>query len=119
MRFCRAVGKTPISIKDVPGFAVNRLLHVLMIEAVRLVEEEVANVQQSADRTYYKRGKDWIDSKVVSDPVLASAPVKDVAVGSAEFNTLVDKLVTRNRQSCLALGANVEVVVDGTRYRIR
>jgi 3-hydroxybutyryl-CoA dehydrogenase len=40
--FCRAVGKTPIRIKDVPGFAVNRLLHVLMIEAVRLVEEEVA-----------------------------------------------------------------------------
>ncbi|MGH6880269.1 3-hydroxyacyl-CoA dehydrogenase family protein [Hypericibacter sp.] len=42
MRLCRAVGKTPIAIKDVPGFAVNRLLHVLMIEAVRLVEEGVA-----------------------------------------------------------------------------
>lgn len=42
LAFCRAVGKTPIRIKDVPGFAVNRLLHVLMIEAVRLVEEEVA-----------------------------------------------------------------------------
>ena len=42
MRFCREVGKVPIAIKDVPGFAVNRLLHVLMIEAVRLVEEGVA-----------------------------------------------------------------------------
>lgn len=42
LRLCRAVGKTPITIKDVPGFAVNRLLHVLMIEAVRLVEEGVA-----------------------------------------------------------------------------
>ncbi|MCO5089649.1 3-hydroxyacyl-CoA dehydrogenase family protein [Bosea sp. (in: a-proteobacteria)] len=42
MRLCREVGKTPIAIKDVPGFAVNRLLHVLMIEAVRLVEEGVA-----------------------------------------------------------------------------
>ncbi|HWA43906.1 MAG TPA: 3-hydroxyacyl-CoA dehydrogenase family protein [Hypericibacter adhaerens] len=42
MRLCRSVGKTPIAIKDVPGFAVNRLLHVLMIEAVRLVEEGVA-----------------------------------------------------------------------------
>lgn len=39
----RAVGKTPIRIKDVAGFAVNRLLHALMIEAVRLVEEEVAS----------------------------------------------------------------------------
>ncbi len=39
---CQAAGKTAIRIKDVTGFAVNRLLHVLMIEAVRLVEEEVA-----------------------------------------------------------------------------
>lgn len=42
MRLCRNTGKTPIRIKDVPGFAVNRLLHVFMIEAVRLVEEGVA-----------------------------------------------------------------------------
>ena len=42
MELCRSVGKAPIRIKDVTGFAVNRLLHVLMIEAVRLVEEEVA-----------------------------------------------------------------------------
>ena len=42
MESCSNVGKTPIRIKDVTGFAVNRLLHVLMIEAVRLVEEGVA-----------------------------------------------------------------------------
>ncbi len=39
---CHAAGKHPIRIKDVTGFAVNRLLHVMMIEAVRLVEEGVA-----------------------------------------------------------------------------
>lgn len=39
---CAAAGKTPVLVKDVPGFAVNRLLHVFMIEAVRLVEEGVA-----------------------------------------------------------------------------
>jgi 3-hydroxybutyryl-CoA dehydrogenase len=38
----RSVGKTPVRIKDVTGFAVNRLLHVMVIEAVRLVEEGVA-----------------------------------------------------------------------------
>jgi len=42
MRLARDAGKTPIRIKDVAGFAVNRLLHVFMIEAVRLVEEGVA-----------------------------------------------------------------------------
>ena len=43
LRLCRDIGKTPIRIKDVAGFAVNRLLHVFMIEAVRLVEEGVAS----------------------------------------------------------------------------
>lgn len=45
LALCRAVGKTPVTIKDVPGFAINRLLHVFMIEAVRLVEEGVATVE--------------------------------------------------------------------------
>jgi 3-hydroxybutyryl-CoA dehydrogenase len=41
-----AIGKTPVTIKDVPGFAVNRLLHVFLIEAVRLVEEGVATPEE-------------------------------------------------------------------------
>lgn len=40
-----ATGKAPIRVKDVPGFAVNRVLHVFMIEAVRLVEEDVISVE--------------------------------------------------------------------------
>jgi 3-hydroxybutyryl-CoA dehydrogenase len=42
MAVCREAGKTPIRVKDVVGFAVNRVLHAFMIEAVRLVEEGVA-----------------------------------------------------------------------------
>ena len=42
MALCREAGKAPIRVKDVVGFAVNRLLHAFWIEAVRLVEEEVA-----------------------------------------------------------------------------
>lgn len=38
----RDIGKAPVRIKDVAGFAVNRMLHALLIEAVRLVEEGVA-----------------------------------------------------------------------------
>jgi 3-hydroxybutyryl-CoA dehydrogenase len=36
-----AIGKSPIRVKDVVGFAVNRLLHALVIESIRLVEEGV------------------------------------------------------------------------------
>lgn len=38
----RGIGKQPILIKDVAGFAVNRMLHAFLIEAVKLVEEGVA-----------------------------------------------------------------------------
>jgi 3-hydroxybutyryl-CoA dehydrogenase len=43
---CKAAAKTPIRVKDVVGFAVNRLLHAFMIEAVRLVEEGVATPEE-------------------------------------------------------------------------
>lgn len=42
MTLMTAIGKTPIQVKDVAGFAVNRMLHMLLIEAVKLVEEDVA-----------------------------------------------------------------------------
>lgn len=42
MNLCTSIGKTPIKVKDVPGFAVNRLLHAFFIEATKLLEEEVA-----------------------------------------------------------------------------
>lgn len=42
MTTMREIGKTPIPVKDVAGFAVNRMLHMFIIEAVKLVEEGVA-----------------------------------------------------------------------------
>jgi 3-hydroxybutyryl-CoA dehydrogenase len=40
---CEEIGKTTVLIKDVTGFAVNRVLHAFVIEAIRLVEEGVAS----------------------------------------------------------------------------
>jgi 3-hydroxybutyryl-CoA dehydrogenase len=42
LRLCREAGKTPIRVKDVAGFAVNRMFLVFLAEAVRLVEDGVA-----------------------------------------------------------------------------
>ena len=42
MDCCSKIGKIPIRVKDVTGFAVNRILHAMWIEANRLVEEGVA-----------------------------------------------------------------------------
>jgi 3-hydroxybutyryl-CoA dehydrogenase len=42
IRIAKGTGKTPIRVKDVTGFAVNRMLTAFFIEAVKLVEEGVA-----------------------------------------------------------------------------
>jgi len=44
--YCRDIGKAPIRVKDVVGFAVNRMLHAFMIEAIRLVEEGVCTPEE-------------------------------------------------------------------------
>lgn len=41
----KLIGKTPITCKDTPGFVVNRLLVPYMMEAVRLLERNVASVE--------------------------------------------------------------------------
>jgi 3-hydroxybutyryl-CoA dehydrogenase len=43
MRLAKSAGKVPIEVKDVAGFAVNRVFHAFLIEAVKLVEEGVAS----------------------------------------------------------------------------
>ena len=42
MECIRKIGKTPIRVKDVCGFVVNRILHAMWIEANRLLEEGIA-----------------------------------------------------------------------------
>ena len=42
MRLVREADKTPIMVKDVAGFAVNRMFLIFLAEAVRLVEDGVA-----------------------------------------------------------------------------
>jgi enoyl-CoA hydratase/3-hydroxyacyl-CoA dehydrogenase len=44
MEISRAMGKTPIKVKDAPGFAVNRFFVPWLNEAVRMLEEDVANI---------------------------------------------------------------------------
>jgi 3-hydroxybutyryl-CoA dehydrogenase len=43
MQLMGEIGKTPIRVKDVAGFAVNRVLNVFLIEAVKLVDEGVVS----------------------------------------------------------------------------
>ena len=41
----KAIGKEPVRVKDVVGFALNRMFHAFYLEACRLVEEGVCSVE--------------------------------------------------------------------------
>jgi 3-hydroxybutyryl-CoA dehydrogenase len=41
--FCEALGKTPITVKDSPGFVVNRILFPMINEAAQALAEGVAS----------------------------------------------------------------------------
>ncbi|XP_071373387.1 hydroxyacyl-coenzyme A dehydrogenase, mitochondrial isoform X1 [Centroberyx affinis] len=47
LNFSKALGKTPVSCKDTPGFIVNRLLVPYMMEAIRLHERDLSRCPTS------------------------------------------------------------------------
>ncbi len=46
LEFAKQLGKTPVSVKDTPGFIVNRVARPFYGEALRLLGENVASVEQ-------------------------------------------------------------------------
>jgi enoyl-CoA hydratase/3-hydroxyacyl-CoA dehydrogenase len=55
LTFARATGKVPIVVKDAPGFAVNRFFVPWLNEAVRMLDEDVADIptiDQAARETF-------------------------------------------------------------------
>ncbi|RPI95852.1 MAG: 3-hydroxyacyl-CoA dehydrogenase family protein [Spirochaetales bacterium] len=46
VEFCKKLGKTPVTVKDVPGFIVNRLLGLLYSEAAQIVLEGTATAEE-------------------------------------------------------------------------
>jgi Ca-activated chloride channel family protein len=83
---------------------------------------EVAKVQQITDKGYFQRGNRWVESTAAT-----AAPAADgsdavdasVAIGSPEFDKLVDELAEDNRQSVLALRGEILLVHRGKRILIK
>jgi 3-hydroxybutyryl-CoA dehydrogenase len=58
-RFVRTLGKTPVMVKDSPGFIVNRVARQFYVESLRLLEEQVApieDIDKLMEATGFKMG---------------------------------------------------------------
>jgi Ca-activated chloride channel family protein len=72
----------------------------------------VANVQQVNDRAFYRRGNQWVDSRLIGQGS-GAAPARVVRSGSPEYQELVGRLAGENRAGTVALGGDVLTVIDG------
>jgi len=46
MAFCESMGKTPVRVKDTPGFIVDRLFTPYLLEAIRMLQEGIATAEE-------------------------------------------------------------------------
>jgi Ca-activated chloride channel family protein len=78
----------------------------------RMNAVQVTTVQQVADRAFYRRGQQWVDSRVVNRRA-ALTPDRTIEFGSDAFWDLVKRLVREQRAGCIALEGDIVLMVDG------
>ena len=72
---------------------------------------EISAVQQVNDRTFYRRGDRWVDSRLVNDEARAGA-AEVVEFGSEAYYALVRRLAEENRAGTVAQRGDVLMMVD-------
>jgi hypothetical protein len=78
-----------------------------------LKETSAGGVRQVADRAFFRNNGRWTDSKAN----LERQP-RRVAIGSPEFDALVDRLVTTNRQALLSLPGEIVIEDQGETWLV-
>jgi len=83
-----------------------------------LENEKVSQVCQVADQAFYRQGNEWVDAKLAGKDITVEKATL-VNVSSPEFSNIATRLIEENRQSCLAIGDNIRVVIDNQTYLIQ
>ncbi|MBX7221177.1 MAG: VWA domain-containing protein [Blastocatellia bacterium] len=79
---------------------------------------ELTTVRQISDQTFFKRGSNWIDSRILQG-AKEIKPDQVVEFGSPEFLKLLEQLVAEGRQATLAQAENVVVLINGKKIQIK
>jgi len=84
----------------------------------RMNRVQVLQVQQVNDRAFYRRGRRWVDSRLVEQERTIK-PTRVIEFGSKEFAELLVTLAKENRQGTVALHGDILLVVDGTTVLVK
>ena len=83
----------------------------------QLNEVSISSVQQINDNAYYRRGGQWVDSRLVAQQ--QATPARIIEFGSREYFELARKLASENRQGSIALTGDILLMVDGESVLVR
>ena len=72
----------------------------------------ITNVQQMADRAFFKRGSQWIDSRVAAQNE-AVEPDETITFGSEQHIALLRELIGEGRQGVLSLRGDILLLHNG------
>ena len=110
-----AIGLTAILSSLVPARA------ALAYVDQNLNRVEITNVQQMCDRAFFKRGDQWIDSRIVNDTAKQQEIAADsvITYGSPEHLELLHKLIAQNRQGVLSLDGDIMIQFEGRNILVR
>jgi len=76
----------------------------------------VASVQQINDRAYYRRGGQWIDSRLVQE---TPRPTRVVEIGTQEYLDLLERLTREGQQGAVARSEDVILKLDNEIIHVR
>lgn len=77
---------------------------------------EVTTVQQIADRAFFRKGKRWVDSRLLERK---APPDRVVRFGTEAFKALVHGLTGAGRQGCVSLKGEILLEVGGKSILVR
>ena len=90
----------------------------------KLHRVQTAAVQQVCDRTFFKRGEQWIDARVITsnkpnENAASFTPDQIIDFGSAAHIALLQQLITENRQAVLSLQGDIIIQIGGRNILVR
>lgn len=91
-------------------------------------EVEMAGCQNVADRSLFRRGDRWIDSRILAVAIAAEdeearakvfEPVRTIVFGTEAYDELVDRLISERRQALIAIRGDLLLELDGRNVLVR